>query len=107
MDFGTQNSIILAGAKLHGQYIHRNKAVSLGTLGWEATELQPGSKRTFSSQMKASFDRNDFWGAWMTTDYYNNHLQLEFGPLTVSHEFAFYDPTWVIRHDLTSYQIIS
>lgn len=82
-EIGNQNSITLAGAELRARYVHGAKAMSLGTLGWKTTQLQAGSKHTFSNHMNATFHRDDFWGAWMITDYYDNHVQLHFGPLAV------------------------
>ena len=50
-------------------------------------DLEPGSTQIFTTPMNATFRRDDFWGAWMATDYYDNQVQLEFGPITAS-QFA-------------------
>lgn len=82
-DVGLRNPVELAAAKLVGRYTHGNKALRLGTLGWERTRLKTGSQTRFSTRMNSTLYRDDFWGAWMATDYYNNQLELEFGPSTV------------------------
>mmetsp|Transcript_20772 Transcript_20772/g.68623 ORF Transcript_20772/g.68623 Transcript_20772/m.68623 type:complete len:217 (+) Transcript_20772:1101-1751(+) len=80
-DWGALTSVKLHAAKLEGRYVHDDRTRKLGTIRWESTDLQPGSEKTFTSLMNASFTRESFWGAWMTTDYHKNEVALEFGPI--------------------------
>ena len=63
-------------------------------------DLEPGSTETFKTQMNATFHRADFWGAWMATDYYDNQVQLEFGPAMASksvHLYVMDDQDTILR----------
>mmetsp|Transcript_19728 Transcript_19728/g.61789 ORF Transcript_19728/g.61789 Transcript_19728/m.61789 type:complete len:417 (+) Transcript_19728:629-1879(+) len=85
---GFRSRVELAAARLIGQYIHGGKTLRLGALGWETTEIEPDSQKQFSTKMNSTFYRDDFWGAWMATDYYSNQFKLEFGPTTVQFDLV-------------------